>query len=284
VQQHEHIDRIQPYRVSGIQSHVDEVIVQGESAPIQAKLLIAADGTHSLIRNALGIRVEKKQYRQTAIIGNIRISDRQPCTAYVRFTAQGPLVLLPRADDCYGFVWTNPDDVAREHLALSEEKFLLRLQQAFGYRLGYFAGMGRRFSYPLSLQVSRQLVRQRVVLIGNAAQTLHPVAAQGLNLALRDIAELCEVLHAREGVPDDIHDKLRAYESRRQADIERTVRLTDRLNYLFTTDNPVLTRARGVGLTLLGAVPVLENRIMQRSSGALSSTASLLQGAAVHGP
>ena len=281
VRHHKHVKRIQPYRVSNIQSHEDKVTLYGEGAPIEAKLLIAADGTHSFIRNALGIPVEKKPYCQTAIIGNIGVTDHHPYTAFVRFTEQGPLVLLPRADNCYGFVWTLEDGVAQEHMALSEYEFLRRLQSAFGHRLGYFARPCKRFSYPLSLQVSQRLVQQRTVLVGNAAQTLHPVAAQGLNLALRDIAELCEILYASQDALDGVNDKLRVYESRRQPDIEGTVHLTDRLNYLFTTNNPVLARVRGVGLALLGAIPVLEQRIMQQSSGASGSTARLLQGKAL---
>lgn len=281
LRQHEHIRRMQPYRVSDIENHTDKITLHGEGESIQAKLLIAADGAHSFIRNKLGIPVDEKQYQQTAVVGNIRLNDHHQYTAYERFTGYGPLALLPRTGNQCGFIWMNPDDVAQEHLALSDEDFLLRLQQAFGYRLGYFSGSGKRFAYPLSLLVSQRRVQQRAVLVGNAAQTLHPIGAQGLNLALRDIAELSEILYATQGVLDDINGKLCAYESRRQSDIEYTIRLTGRLNFLFTTDNLVLSRTRGVGLALLGAIPVLENHIMQRTSGALSSTANLLQGRAL---
>ncbi len=278
---HEHIQHIQPYRVSGIENCTDKITLHGAGEPIQAKLLIAADGAHSFIRNKLSIPVDEKQYRQTAIVGNIRLDDHHRYTAYERFTRQGPLALLPREGNYCGFIWMNPDDVAQEHLALSDEDFLLRLQRAFGYRLGYFSRPGKRFAYPLSLLVSQRRVQRRAVLVGNAAQTLHPIAAQGLNLALRDIAELSETLCTSQGALDDINGKLSAYESRRHSDMEHTVRLTNRLNFLFTTDNPVLSRTRGIGLALSGAIPVLENRIMQRSSGALSSTANLLQGRAL---
>ena len=276
--QHQQIECIRPYRVSGIQSRADKVRLYGEGLPIEAKLLIAADGTHSFIRKELGFPVDEKPYGQTAIVGNIGVTNYQPCIAYVRFTAQGPLVLLPRADNSYGFIWTNPSKVAQEHLALSEAEFSVRLQQAFGFRLGHISRLGKRYSYSLSLKVSQRLVKQRTVLIGNAAQTLHPVAAQGLNLALRDIAELCEILHVSKDALDGINKKLHSYESKRQSDVRRTVLLTNRLNFLFSTENPILTRARGFGLALLGAVPVVENYILQQGSGTFSSSARLLQG------
>lgn len=279
--QHQNIDRIQPYMVSGIQTHADKVMLYGEGATIEAKLLIAADGTHSFIRKELGIPVDEKPYGQTAVVGNIGVTDYQPHTAYVRFTAQGPLVLVPRSDNCYGFIWTNPTKAALEHLALSEKEFSVRLQQAFGFRLGHFCRLGKRYSYPLSLKVSQRLVSQRAVLIGNAAQTLHPVVAQGLNLAFRDIAELSELLHGNKHVLDNISEVLHSYESKRQSDIKHTVMLTNRLNFLFSTGNPVLAQVRGIGLALLGAVPALENQILQHSSGTLSSSVKILQGRAL---
>ena len=118
------------------------------------------------------------------------------------------------------------------------------------------------------------------MLVGNAAQTLHPIAGQGLNLALRDIAELSEILVTNENAMENIDANLLKYEAKRQLDIENTVRFTDRLNFLFTADYPILSRTRGLGLALLGAIPELEERIVWQNLGNLGSAASLLRGQA----
>lgn len=278
IQLHDHIQRVQPYKVSNLEIQAEQVILHGYGEPIHAKLLIAADGTRSLIRNKLGIGVDEKQYQQTAIVGCIDTEKHHQFTAYERFTKDGPLALLPRNGNHVGFIWMNPSVTAEKNLNLSDVVFLDALQQAFGYRLGHFSNLSQLSAYPLSMLVSDQRVQQRVVLVGNAAQTLHPVAGQGLNLALRDIAELSEILASSENVLDNVDEPLRAYEARRQPDIENAVRFTDRLNFLFTVDYPVLSRTRGLGLALFGAIPVLEKRIVKQNLGTVGSAASLLQG------
>ena len=150
----------------------------------------------------------------------------------------------------------NPTTIAENYSLLSDDSFVEKLQQAFGYRLGRLSNPSKRFAYPLSLSVSQQRVKQRVVLLGNAAQTLHPIAGQGLNLALREIAELTDILLANEKAIDSIDEKLQEYEAMRQPDITKTIRFTDRLNFLFTADYPVLSYSRGLGLALLGAIPI----------------------------
>jgi len=123
-------------------------------------------------------------------------------------------------------------------------------------------------------------VQQRVVLIGNAAQTLHPIAGQGLNLALRDIAELVEILDQND--INSIDEELINYENKRQPDIEKTIRFTDRLNFLFNADYPVLKQSRGLGLAMLGAIPALEERVVKQNLGEAGSNASLLRGNAIN--
>jgi 2-octaprenyl-6-methoxyphenol hydroxylase len=174
----------------------------------------------------------------------------------------------------------NPTESAENHLALSDQAFKDKLQHAFGFRLGHFQSVSKRFAYPLALLMSEQRVQQRVVLIGNAAQTLHPIAGQGLNLALRDIAELVELL--KENDLNNIDEKLNAYANKRQPDIEKTIRFTDKLNFLFNADYPVLKQSRGLGLAMLGAIPVLEERIVKQNLGVIGSNASLLKGEVVN--
>ena len=276
----ENVTRIQPYKVSAIENHQDHVILKGDGDDIQATLLIAADGANSFIRKTLGIGVEEKQYQQSAIVGCLQCEQAHNNTAYERFTDEGPLALLPREGDRCGFIWMNPAECAESNLALDDQAFIEKLQAAFGFRLGHIKAVSKRFSYPLALLMSEQRVQQRVVLIGNAAQTLHPIAGQGLNLALRDIAELVELLDQNE--LNNIDEKLREYENKRQPDIEKTVRFTDRLNFLFNADYPVLKQSRGLGLAMLGAIPVLEERIVKQNLGEAGSDASLLRGKAVN--
>lgn len=281
IKRHDNIQQLQPYKVSDIQSHANKVTIHGKGESIHANLLIAADGARSFIRNKLGIIIDEKQYEQTAIVGSIDTENHHQYTAYERFTKDGPLALLPRAGNRCGFIWMNPKDAAEKHLNLSDEVFIEKLQQAFGYRLGQFSNLSQRFAYPLSLLVSQHRVQQRVVLVGNAAQTLHPIAGQGLNLALRDIAELSEILINNENTLDAVDEKLHVYEAKRQPDITKTIRFTDRLNFIFNADYPVLSRTRGLGLALLGAIPVLEERIVRQNLGSTGSNVSLLRGQAL---
>ena len=280
IEQHS-IKRLQPFQVTEIRRYADGVTLQGKNESIAAKLLIAADGANSFIRDRLNIEVEEKSYQQTAIVGSIETERPHQNTAYERFTEHGPLAFLPRLGNQSGFIWMNPTDTAKRNYNLSDTAFMDELQENFGFRLGHFSNISKRFAYPLSLLVSQQRVHERVVLIGNAAQTLHPIAGQGLNLALRDIAELCEILVACEDGFDAIDAKLHDYQAKRQPDIENTIRFTDRLNFLFTADYPLLSHSRGLGLALLGAIPSLEERIVKQNLGALGSTASLLQGRAL---
>ena len=277
----DHITRLQPFLVSDMQTHGQGITLQSKDEHIEAKLLIAADGANSFIRNRLVIEVEEKSYEQTAIVGSIDIEQPHANTAYERFTEFGPLAFLPRVGNRCGFIWMNSTEDAESHLNLSDQAFIEKLQSAFGYRLGHFSNLSKRFSYPLSLLIAQQRVYERVVLIGNAAQTLHPIAGQGLNLALRDIAELCDIFKAHDKNFDAIDEKLQGYQAKRQPDIEKTIRFTDRLNFIFNADYPVLSRSRGLGLALLGAIPILEERIVKQNLGTLGSNASLLQGQAL---
>lgn len=280
----DNVTRIQPYKVSAIENNLDHVILkQDDGKTVQASLLIAADGANSFIRKALGIGLEEKQYQQSAIVGSLECEQAHNNTAYERFTEDGPLALLPREGNRCGFIWMNSTQTAETNLALSDSAFMHKLQEAFGFRLGHFQSVSKRFAYPLALLMSEQRVQQRVVLIGNAAQTLHPIAGQGFNLALRDIAELVERLNennlkSKDGNFDEV---LRRYADKRQPDIEKTVRFTDRLNFLFNADYPVLKQSRGLGLAMLGAIPVLEERIVKQNLGEAGSNASLLQGQSI---
>ncbi len=275
------VTRLQPYEVSSVDNLPDHVALNKQSNnAVKANLLIAADGANSFIRKALNIDIEEKQYQQSAIVGSVECEQHHNNTAFERFTQEGPLALLPKQENHCGFIWMNPTDSAKVNLALDDQAFKDKLQSAFGFRLGHFKNISKRFSYPLALLVSQQRVQQRVVFIGNAAQTLHPIAGQGLNLALRDIAELVELL--AENNLNEVDTQLLQYAEKRQPDIEKTIRFTDRLNFLFNADYPVLAQSRGLGLAMLGAIPILEERIVKQNLGEAGSNASLLRGKAVN--
>jgi 2-octaprenyl-6-methoxyphenol hydroxylase len=170
------------------------IAAEGAERTVSARLLVAADGGGSAVRRGLAIETEERGYGQDAVIATVAPERPQPGTAFERFTDTGPLALLPMTQGRYSVVWTCLESQTAEILALSDRAFVDRLQGRFGWRLGRLALPSPRRAYPLKLVLPREPVRPRLVLIGNAAHTLHPVAGQGFNLGLRDVAALAEVL------------------------------------------------------------------------------------------
>ena len=160
----------------------------------KARLLIAADGANSAVRDMVGIGAQRVDYEQWAVIGNL-LPDKAPANrAFERFTEDGPIAMLPIADGRSAFVWMNSPAAASEILELDDAEFTSRLQDAFGHRLGSFSKVGKRAAYPLALTKTNSLIARRSVVVGNAAHGLHPVAAQGFNLGMRDVAALCDCI------------------------------------------------------------------------------------------
>jgi 2-octaprenyl-6-methoxyphenol hydroxylase len=166
--------------------------VDGES--VSARLVVGADGAHSVVRAAARIEAEVEDYHQVAIVANVAADRPHDGTAFERFTESGPLAVLPLHDGSYGVIWTCTPERAAEVLSFDNNIFLRELQERFGWRVGRFVRAGVRASYPLKLTRAATTVAARTVLIGNAAQALHPVAGQGFNLGLRDAAMLAEVI------------------------------------------------------------------------------------------
>ena len=156
--------------------------------------LVAADGANSAVRGMIGITATKVAYDQRAVIGNLLPEKPLHHAAFERFTENGPLAVLPVAEGRAGFVWNVPERDADRVLGLDDDAFSAELQAAFGYRLGTFSRVGKRASYSLVLSKALRLTAQRAVLVGNAAHGLHPAAAQGFNLGLRDVAALCDCI------------------------------------------------------------------------------------------
>lgn len=216
---------------------------------LHARLLVAADGARSTVRAALGIDADEHDYRQTLFVTRMRSQRPLDGTAYERLTANGPTALLPRGDGYYGLIHGVPRDEAEAVAALDEAAFLARVQSIFGWRAGRFLSCGQRSAYPIIGSVAHKLTASRAVLVGNAAQSLHPIGAQGFNLGLRDALTLAECIatHADDAGADAV---LAQYAQRRQQDRERTLAFSDGLARLTASDAPLLRPLRSAGMVL----------------------------------
>lgn len=246
----------------------------GPQAALETALLLVADGAGSGLREHLGVAAQEKPYRQHALVANIACAQSHKSCAYERFTDQGPVALLPLLPCAPGehrsaLVWTLSPEQAVQLQACPEQEFLQTLQDRFGYRLGRLLQVGERHGYPLSLMQSAEQVRQGMVVMGNAAHSLHPVAGQGFNLALRDVAELAAVLArgvAQGQGPGDIA-LLQRYLRRQLPDQARTIQLSDRLPGLFMLTDPVLGLARDLALSGLDILPSLKREFVRHAAG-----------------
>jgi 2-octaprenyl-6-methoxyphenol hydroxylase len=255
------------------------------SVTIQAKLVIAADGAKSVVRESAGIGATTWDYRQHALVTNVFTQRFHDHVAYERFTPQGPLALLPVSEGRVGLIWTFTPEVAEQVRDLDDAAFLDRLQQAFGFRLGRFTRVGARHLYPLSLTRADEHVAPRLAVVGNAAQSLHPIAGQGFNLGLRDVASLAEVLAdaletSTAQVEFDAGDGLllERYRQWRAADRQKIVGFTDGLVRLFTQPLGVAKLARSVGLLAFDLMPAAKDALSRLSLGAAGRIPRLARG------
>lgn len=223
-----------------------------------ARLLVVADG------GALPVaQVRVHDYGQAAVTARVSCSVPHRNVAYERFTPEGPLALLP-AGETVALVWTTTPAHARELCELTEARFLARLQESFGNRLGRFRTASGRASYPLALKVAAHIAEPRMVVVGNAAQTLHPVAGQGLNLGLRDAWELAALLRDCDRAQIGGPALIRAYSARRRFDRTGGIFFTDMLVRVFSNELAPLGWARGLGLAALGAFPPAREFVVRR--------------------
>jgi len=250
---------------------------EGKQHTLTAKLVVAADGSDSAVRNQLQMDTRIHDYGQTAIIANVSVDTPSNTTAYERFTDSGPIALLPmrplinkaNAPGRYSLVWTINNQDLTAHMDSSDTEFLYRLQQRFGHRVGQFTRIGSRQSYPLKLLKVPTHIQSRVALIGNAAHTLHPVAGQGYNLGMRDVAFLAETIAAAQRNNQDIGglQVLEAYVSQRQHDHQSVITLTDGLVRVFTHPLLPVKLVRSTALAILDCVAPLKNSLAKRTMG-----------------
>jgi len=281
-QQDDNIDLILPAKVASFEQQDHHVTLHyrrgQQSASLQAEVLMVADGAQSSLRAKLGIETEVLDYRQSAIITNLETAQPPNDCAYERFTRHGPLALLPLPDQRYALVWTNSPARCDELLKLPDDQFLQQLYRQFGYRLGYFSAVGQRTRFDLKRTRARQLVNARSVLVGNAANTLHPVAGQGFNLALRDVAQLFDALSDIDWSGPRLEQSLASYQQARLKDQDRVVRAGDGLVKLFSNDLPVLNHARAAALAALDCCSPLKHELAWQGMGYGVGCSSLMRG------
>lgn len=256
-----------PATVESVSTDATGVTVRlaGAGTALRARLAVAADGAHSAVRRDAGITATEADYGQVAIVANVVTDTPHDGTAFERFTSAGPLALVPLRDGSYTLIWARSPPAATAALGASAAQFLDQLQQHFGWRAGKFIGVGRRASYPLKLSRADAAVAQRTVLIGNAAQSLHPVAGQGFNLALRDVAALAELV-AAAGDPGAAA-LLAAFAKDRAQDRRGVTRFTDGLIRIFGDTRAPVRFARGAGLLLFDLLPPAKSALARVSLG-----------------
>jgi 2-octaprenyl-6-methoxyphenol hydroxylase len=257
-----------------------DVTTAGRREAVRTRLVVAADGAHSQIRSAAGIEATVEDYEQVAVVANVACDTPQRGIAYERFTPAGPLAVLPLADGTLSVIWACRRDDAPRVLALDDAAWLAELQARFGWRAGRFVRAGRRASYPLKLTRAASPVATRTVLIGNAAQALHPVAGQGFNLGLRDAAMLAEVVAAGAG---DVGAPalLERFAAWRARDRTGVTRFTDTLVRLFGDERLGVGLLRNLGLLLFDVTPSAKSALARVSLGFGGPVPRLARGLAV---
>lgn len=242
---------------------------QQQEINLSTKLLIGADGGQSSVRRLLNIPQKITDYGQTALVTTIKTSLPHNNIAFERFTANGPLALLPINKQECSVVWTCSHETAKQLILDGEEDFIAKLQRCFGYKLGLFTLIAPRRSFPLSLRRVQTLLAERTVVIGNAANQLHPVAGQGFNLGFRDVARLAEMLIEQQQNKSDIGSQsfLKKYAQVRQKDQHKIIGFTDSIVKVFSSDLPSLVLARGISLAIIDNIPVLKTIFTKHAMG-----------------
>jgi 2-octaprenyl-6-methoxyphenol hydroxylase len=263
------IDLLCPARISGVELGAHAAIAtltEGRDATreLSCRLLVAADGTNSAVRDMMGIGAMHSSYGQHAIVGNLLTEKAIDNRAFERFTDDGPIAMLPVLDDRAAFVRIVANEDAERLLALDDAAFIADLQEVFGYRLGAFSRIGKRAAYPLALSKALRLTAACSVLVGNAAHGLHPVAAQGFNLGMRDVAALCDCI--ADGEPGSA-EMLASYAAWRKGDQGKLVRFTDGLVRLFGSRRRSVRLLRDIGMLGFDLVPGVRKEFARHTMG-----------------
>jgi len=264
------VRRLCPAEVKGFEAREDRILLElADGETLVAGLLVAADGAASPLRQLAGIGTRGRDYAQRAVVAHVRTERPHENTAWQRFLPSGPLALLPLADGRSSLVWSLPEAEARRVLALDDQAFLDELGIASDFRLGRIVDSTRRAAFPLKLQLAERYQADRFVLLGDAAHAVHPLAGQGVNLGLRDVAELRDTLVAARAAGRDIGAAhvLRRYARRRRSADTLDAMGFDALARIYAWQSPALVAARGFGVRLLDHLAPLKRRISEHAAG-----------------
>lgn len=269
------IELIDGVQVTSLTQDIDQALIEairgGEHLSLQAKLVIAADGRDSFCRKALGIGASEHDYDQVAIVTTVQTSKPHNHVGFERFSHLGPLALLPLPGEYRrSVVWPVKKGTEGEWLGdENDQHFLDALQETYGDRAGKFQKTGKRFSFPLSQVLAEKQVVGRVVLMGNAAHTIHPVAGQGFNLCMRDAYVLVRYLTEQLTQSDDIGQPsmLLAYEQARLTDQQRVIKFCDSVVRGFSNQNPILKFIRNTGLVAFDTIPGIKPLVANYAMG-----------------
>ena len=271
------IDYLCPANVLEVNNRAEgsSVVISSDKGEqtLTCDLVVMADGGRSGLMDKLGITTQVTPYEQHALVANISLDRSHQNIAYDRFTPTGPVALLPRSDvdgeARMGLVWTLPDDEIDSILALDDAAFLKALQDRFGYRAGRFTRVGQRYHYPLKLALADEQVRAGLVVLGNAAHSLHPIAGQGYNLAFRGLMAVADLILQRkaQGLALGHLDALNQLEQSRQSDQYRVIQFSDRTMKLFSNYQRPLSLVRSLGLVALNNCPVAKTLLARAAMG-----------------
>lgn len=261
LEQSDNIDIISPVKVQGIEPGTEKTTLMLESDAgtdvLEARLVVAADGANSFIRRQLGIATENRDYGQTAVICNVTPEQAHAGRAFECLTETGPFAVLPHTGTRCGLVWSEASDKAGALLDMDDATFLKSAEERFGKKLGEFLKVGRRSAYPLKLVRAKEDIRERLVILGNAAHAIHPIGAQGFNLALRDVAVLAEILADDDNNDPGDHALLQQYSQWRKKDQRETIATSDGMTRLFAHPSMLAAGVRTGGLIAHALLPSL---------------------------
>lgn len=259
-----------PQKVIAVTRDTDQVAVTLDNGQrVSGHVLVAADGTHSTVGAMCDITWRQMPYKQVALIANVTTAQHPQGRAFERFTPHGPLAMLPMSQGRSSLVWCHPQARQDEVMRWDDAQFCAALQQAFGWRLGRVLHAGQRHCYPLSLTVANRIFSHRAVVVGNAAQTMHPIAGQGFNLGLRDVMSLAETLAEAFHQQQDpgSYAVLARYDTRREPDRAATIGLTDGLIHLFANRWAPLVVGRNLGLMAMDTFSPARDVLAKRTLG-----------------
>ena len=257
-----------------------QVLSSGGSETVYTKLLVGADGSHSMVRELAGIETKKYDFKQTAIVTNVTTQRPNNYTAYERFTPHGPITFLPIGENRSVLVFTTLADEANHYLGMSEEQYLETIETEFGRRLGKIQEIGKRRSYPIFFVEAIQQFQENLVLLGNSAHTIHPNAAQGFNLGLRDVAGLAECIYSalEKKLSVDNINILNAYLGLRNSDQQRVTEFTNGIATSFYNNSSLFTPITNTIMLLFDCIPEFKYLFLKRAMGLAGYQPRLVRG------